>query len=487
MKKSVRILLVMVGLLLLLWSGGVLWFQWRYPPEKWDWSKIDTDDLAFPSAFLWGTATSAYQVEGGNTNSQWYMWEHERDEKGDPRILNGDTCGMACDSWHLYPLDIRLMKHLGLNAYRFSVEWSKIEPREGVFDEEVIRHYQKMCDSLLAAGIEPVVTLHHVTNPLWFERKGAWEKEENISDFLVFVEKIVRALGNRVRFYCTINEPAVYAMESYFSGAFPPGKKDPVLTALVLRNLLMAHVRTYRLIKSLPGGREKMVGIVKNITPVDPASRWSLADWLFSRLSDRAFNGVTLDFLRTGHYRFYMPGMASLRYDDPDAPGSLDFFGLNYYSHYVYRFSLDLEKAFEPVIPEGEVMTDMEYTIYPEGFYRALWQASTLGVPVIVTENGIADARDDRRDMFIRRHLYALSRAMKEGCDVCGYFYWSLMDNFEWAEGYSKKFGLYAMDPATRVRTLRPGARVYGEIVKRFSSASPTKGEKGKHVVINCD
>jgi beta-glucosidase len=363
-----------------------------------------------------------------------------------------------------------LIKALGLNAYRFSVEWSKIEPREGVFDTTVIRHYQDMCDSLRANGIEPVVTLHHVTNPIWFEKKGAFEKEENLPLFTDFVRHIVLALGDRVNIYCTINEPAVYAMESYFTGAFPPGKQDPQMTALVLRNLLIAHVMSYQTIKQLPGGEKKRVGIVKNITLVDPYNPWLLTDWIFSSISDKAFNGVVLEFFRTGKYDFNMPGMARLKYEDPEAVKTLDFFGLNYYSHYTYHLTPDLESSFGNKVSPGEIMTDMEYTIYPEGFYRAIKRVAVLGVPVIVTENGIADHRDDRRELFIRRNLYALSRAIREGYDVRGYFYWSLLDNFEWNEGYEMKFGLYRTDFTTQERSLRPGARVYGEIVKRFSS-----------------
>ncbi len=486
MNKLFRSLVFLFLFLGFLWFGSVLWFQWRYPQLHWDWSSIDTDDLTFPPSFLWGTATSAYQVEGGDTNSQWYLWEHAKDRQGNPRILHGDTCGWACDEWNRYPEDVRLMKSLGLNAYRFSVEWSKIEPREGVFDREAILHYQQLCDTLLKAGIEPVVTLHHVTDPIWFAEKGGWEKEENIQDFVKFAIHIVRALGERVRIYCTINEPAVYAMESYFSGTFPPGKEDLRLTALVLRNLLIAHVQTYHAIKALPGGKEKYVGIVKNITLVDPWNKWSLPDWLFSRLSDQAFNGTTIDFFRTGRFRFWMPGMVFLNYEDTAAVHSLDFFGLNYYSHYLYHFSFDPKKAFKPKIPENEIMTDMEYSVYPEGFYRAVRRVAVLGVPVMVTENGIADARDDRREMFIRRHLFALSKAIREGYDVCGYFYWSLLDNFEWAEGYSKKFGLYAMDPVTLERTMRNGARVYGEIVRRFNPIAARPPSTGR-VIVDCE
>ncbi len=232
---------------LFLCFGGVAWFWLRTPQTHWDWTKIDTDNLFSP-------ASSAYQVEGYNTNSQWYLWEHAKDPAGTPRIKNGDTCGIACDEWNRYPEDIRLMEALGMNAYRFLVEWSKIEPQERIFDRVAVQHSRDFCDSLWAHHIVPVVTLHHVTNPIWFEKKGAFEKEENIEDFVRFVQYIVTALGERARIYCSINEPAIYAMESYFSGTFPPGQQNPQLTAVVLRKLLIAHVKSYQAIKQLPGG-----------------------------------------------------------------------------------------------------------------------------------------------------------------------------------------------------------------------------------------
>lgn len=465
--KIRTIALTLLGFIVIAWVVSCIIFQTSRPQTKWDWKTINTENLNFPKDFLWGTATAAHQVEGYNTNNQWYLWESTVDAAGKPMIAGGQLSGMACDHWRRYSQDIGLMKELGVNSYRFSVEWSRIEPKEGVFDTLAIKHYQDVCDSLLANGIVPMVTLHHFTNPIWFERKGAFEKKENIGDFIRFTEVVYLALKDRVKLWCTINEPAVYVVEGYFQGANPPGKKDTRLAAVVLRNILEAHVQAYWKIKSLPGGDQALVGLVKNMTQADPYSKWNLGDWIFSNLIEGVFNGTTLNFLKTGKYRFVMPTMAKLIDENPKAKGSLDFIGLNYYSHYNYKFSFNLDKAFQARLLDGEVKTDMDYAMYPEGFYRAIKTVSQLGVPIYVTENGIADAKDDRRELFISQYLYAVSKAISEGYDIRGYYYWSLMDNFEWSLGYDMKFGLYSVDRATQHRTLRNGSKRFQEIIRQ--------------------
>ncbi len=467
MKPKLRLILLSVAAILLLaWFVPCIIFQNSRPQLKWDWSKIDMEKMSFPKDFLWGVATAAHQVEGYHTNNQWYLWESTVDATGNPMIARGQLSGMACDHWRRYPQDIRLMQDLGVKSYRFSVEWSRIEPQEGVFDTLAIRHYQDVCDSLIMAGMVPMVTLHHFTNPIWFEKKGAFEKKENITDFVRFTEVVFSALKDRVNLWCTINEPAVYVVGGYFQGDMPPGKKDPKLAAVVLRNILEAHVQAYWKIKGLPGGQQAKVGVVKNLTQSDPYRKWNLGDWVFSNLLDGVFNGTTLNFLKTGEYRFNMPGMARLSEDNPKAIGSMDFIGLNYYSHYNFKFSFNLDKAFKARLLPDEVKTDMDYASYPEGFYRAIKTVSQFGVPVYITENGIADQKDDRRAQFINRYLYVVSKAISEGDDIRGYYYWTLMDNFEWSLGYDMKFGLYANDRVIQWRTLRKGAKMYQDIIR---------------------
>jgi len=464
--KTSKLLLSILAFLLLVWFVPCIIFNISGPQLKWNWSKIDTRKMSFPKDFIWGVATAAHQVEGYNTSNQWYLWESTVDANGNPMIARRQLSGMACDHWRKYPQDIGLMKELGVKSYRFSVEWSRIEPAEGIFDTLAIRHYRDVCDSLIASGLIPMVTLHHFTNPIWFEKKGAFEKMENVADFVRFTEVVYLALNDRVKWWCTINEPAVYVVGGYFQGNMPPGKKDPQLAAVVLRNILEAHVQAYWKIKSLPGGNEVKVGLVKNMTQMDPYRKWHLGDWVFANLIDGVFNGTTLNFLKTGKYRFNMPTMAKLTGENPKAKGSMDFIGLNYYSHYNYKFSFNLDKAFQAKLLPGEVKTDMDYASYPEGFYRAIKTVAQFDVPIIITENGVADATDDRRALFISQYLYAVSKAISEGYDIRGYYYWSLMDNFEWSLGYDMKFGLYSVDWPTQTRTLREGAKRYREIIR---------------------
>ncbi len=462
-KKTV---LIIVVVLLALYSGGYYFLNLRDPLVKWDWRKIDTSQKHFPKNFTWGVATSAHQVEGDHQDSNSFgWWEKQTKKNGEPTILNGDKSGLACDDWNRYPEDIQMMKDLHVNGYRFSVSWSKIMPEKGVVDTTALIHYQNLCDSLLANGITPMVTLHHFTEPLWFYRMGGFEKEENIRYFVDFSKIVFKALKSRVHQWCTINEPGVYMFSSYFDGSFPPGVSDPKRAAQVLENLIKAHVQVYQAIKSLPGGDSAQIGIVKNLTQMDAYRRWNLLDQFIKYMADANYNEVILKTFKTGKYSFNMPGMVHLSATISDAPHTLDFVGLNYYSHYAFKFTGDLDKSLQPLPYPGETMTDMDYGMYPEGIYRAIRRISKLGVPIIITENGIADAKDNRRAKFIDTYLYAVSKAIEDGYDVRGYYYWSLMDNFEWNLGYSEKFGLYAVDFKTQQRTLREGAKKYIEII----------------------
>ena len=466
MERMRKILFAVLGLLFFFPLVLVLYWHWQYPEPHWDWSASNTNEVKFPREFLWGVASAAHQVEGDCHNNNWSAWENARDTQGRPRIKNAQVAGKACEHWTRFREDIRLMQELGVKAYRFSMEWSKIEPSEGVIDSSALRHYHEVCAALLVAGIKPVVTLHHFTHPLWFEARGAFEREENIAAFVRFSELLFREFHEQVEVWCTLNEPEVFAAQGYFLGVFPPGKQDPRLTAEVLKNLLLAHVQVYERLKQLPGGAQAKIGLVKNIMQFEPSRRWHPLDWLLAHKLNALFTESILDFFQDGDFDFSMPGLASLHYRDERATHALDFIGLNYYSHLHVKFNWSTQEFFKFTFPDDAVMTDMPYTIYPEGFYRALQAVQQLGVPIYVTENGIADARDDRRALFITRYLYALQRAMQEGADVRGYFYWSLTDNFEWAEGYDMKFGLYEVDFNTQERKLREGAKAFVQAVK---------------------
>ena len=463
-KKIFKILVLLLGTV---WVGSIIYLNDKYPDVEWDWENINTKDMYFPKNFIWGTATAAHQVEGFNTNNNWYRWEHSFDQNGKSRIHNSDKSGDAADHWNLYKQDINLMKNIGVNAYRFSVEWSKIMPTINKIDQDAIDHYREVCIALIDSGLVPVVTLHHFTHPLWFEDLGGFEKEENIKYFLEFSELIFNELSDIVKYWCTINEPAVYVSQGYFNGVFPPGKKDPLLAGEVMKNLLYAHTEVYHLLKSLKNGDQSQIGLVKNITQFDPLRRWHVLDWYFSKILNDIFTNSTIDLLLNGEFRFYLPGMADLSYTNTKAIKALDFIGLNYYSRWHVKGHLNPNEPFTFEKRKQDIQTDMPYSIYPEGFYKALNTISKLEMPVIVTENGIADDKDDRRKLFINRYLYALFQAMQDGLIVNGYFYWSLMDNFEWAEGYSMKFGLYEVDFSSQDRNLRDGSQAYKEIINR--------------------
>ena len=460
-------LLTITSLLLVAWIIPVIYYSISEPEIEWDWSTIEQDEIYFPRNFAWGTATAAHQVEGNNTKNNWYQWELAVDENGNPRIHNGQRSGLAADHWNRYPEDIRLMKELGLSHYRFSVEWSRIEPELGEIDEQALNHYRKICQELITAGITPVVTLHHFSHPAWFEELGSFEKDVNIQYFIKFSEIVFNTLNDLVPIWCTINEPAVFVSQGYFNGVFPPGKKNPQLAGIVMQNLLNTHVRVYRHLKTLPGGDKVQIGLVKNIFQFDPVRRWHILDWFFSKILNNIFTNDPIHFLNSGKFSFYLPGMAKISIENSDAAGSLDFIGLNYYSRFHVKGQLNLQEPFIFETRQQDVQTDMPYSIYPEGFYRALHTISQLDRPVYVTENGIADDDDDQRAMFIRRYLYAMHRAIHDGLDIRGYFYWTLMDNFEWSEGYRMKFGLYDVDFTTQERTLREGSKTFQDMVKK--------------------
>jgi beta-glucosidase len=369
----------------------------------------------------------------------------------------------------LYKEDIALMKEIGLTSYRFSVEWSKIEPKRGELDREVLKHYHEMIDALIEANIEPMVTFHHFTHPIWFNEMGSWEKTDNIEFFVKFCDIVFREYQSKVKWWCTINEPTVYTGVGYIEGRFPPGVRNIQLASEVLKNLLEAHVRVYRVIKSLPGGSNARVGIVHNLTQFDPYNWWNPINRVVAKYFDNFMNESVLGFFKSGVFQISIPFAVNNRFVNEQAKGANDFFGLNYYSHY-YAVSPIVSNKPIDLCPakKGEMVTEFEYAIYAEGIYRALHRVKELGKPIIITENGAPDTKDVLRETWIKRYLYAVSRAIKEGVDVRGFYYWSLMDNFEWVESYNQCFGLakvdFANDPDLK-RVLRAGSQSYVKII----------------------
>jgi len=421
------------------------------------------DILAFPEGFLWGTATSSHQVEGNNTNNQWWAWEQQPG-----RIWHGDKSGLACDWWRNAEADFDRAAAMGQNSHRLSLEWSRIEPREGVFDEAALGRYRQMLSALRERGLEPMVTLHHFTNPLWLSDSGEWENRQTVRYFERYVKRVVEALGDLVNLWCTINEPAIYAVQGYLRGGFPPGKHSFVTTFRVLGNLLRGHAAAYRTIHRLQG--HARVGLVKSVRGFEPANPASPLDRLVTRLQDYLFNDITLLAPKDGRLRFPM-GWGLI----PHGPlvDSFDFIGLNYYTRGLVAFDIrqwrDLfgRNFFRPGAELSDAGQLGPYSeIYPEGLYLALHKVAALGKPIIVTENGLPDADDDQRPRFLLTHLAQVHRAIQEGLPVQGYYHWSLVDNFEWAEGWALRFGLIEMDPETQERRIRPSGELYAEICR---------------------
>ena len=442
----------------------IIFFNIRYKELRWNWSEIDINKISFPKSFIWGTATASHQVEG-NCENNWSEFEKGFKTDGSPNIKDNQISGLTCDHWNRYKEDIKLIKKLGVKHYRFSVEWSKIEPEMGEYNKEALEHYSNLIDDLLKNNIKPVITLHHFSHPIWFDKIGAFEKKENISYLVSFSKRVFDEYSDRVKCWCTINEPGVVAVQGYFTGMFPPGVQNGPKTAHVFKNLLESHVQIYHALKSHINGSKVKIGIVKNINQFDPWRRYHLFDWLFTIALNHIFNWSTIIFFKTGKLKFRIPGLMWLTHKNLDAKNSLDFFGLNYYSHNHIKFNLFKKDYSELKYYSRDIMTDMPYTIYAEGIYRAIKLVSCLKVPILITENGVADKDDNIRSEYITKYLYAVSKAIDDGYNVVGYYYWSLMDNFEWAFGYDMRFGLYHVDFNNQKRTLKKGSEKFVDIV----------------------
>jgi beta-glucosidase len=429
---------------------------------------------------LWGTAISEYQVSGSKIckHSNWSNWEQKRIHRNHPTILDNDWSLEACNFWDNYEYYIELLQELGCNSFRFSIEWTVIEPECGNFSQEALDHYIELCNALINAGIEPIVTLHHFTHPAWFENIGGFTKEKNIKYFVRFSKYVFHALQDRVRLWCTINEIGPFVFMGYIMGSFPPGVHNLHMAARVMRTMLKAHCRVYKALKKMSLNPETHIGLVHQYCTFEPhdtslLGKCNLLEQVPAYFMTYVFNSAILHFLRTG---VLFPHNPLLRLNIPDAPQCFDFIGLNLYSRIVLKSHLkqciktrDFSDIVKPMGRNGELMTDMPYPICPESLYNAIVDLSSLNVPIYITENGLADAQDNRRGLFITAYLKELARAIKDGYDVRGYFFWSLIDNFEWAEGYSKKFGLYRYNPLTGIGELKDGAKVYQALLRNMS------------------
>ena len=408
--------------------------------------------LQFPDGFLWGAATSSHQVEGDNHND-WSEWElknairlaqkSKSDFAHNPHWKNFQSeavspanyiSGIACNHYHRYEEDFDLAQSLSHTAHRFSIEWSRIEPEEGVFDKKEIEHYRDVIRAIKARGMTPFVTLWHWTLPVWLAEKGGFKNSQFPFYFQRYTEKIIEALGNEVVFWITLNEPGVVASHAYWKGTWPPQKKSFFACISTLRVLIKAHRQAYTTIKKI--SPHAQVGIATHQVAFEVAH-----PTLYNK------------FLRTIAHYFWNEWFLNkiIRHQD--------FIGLNFYNRNV------IDNGFYK--NPNKQQTDFGWEFSPESIHQALIELQPYNKPIYITENGIADASDILRQQFIPRTLAAVHSAIDDGVDIRGYLYWSLLDNFEWDKGFWPRFGLIAIDYATQKRTPRPSALAYAEVCKK--------------------
>lgn len=417
----------------------------------------------FPKNFYWGAATSAHQVEGNNHND-WTEWEkgnakykvkNAKFKKWPSHILNPPAggpnplqeknyiSGQASDHYNRFHEDFDIAKSLSLNAYRFSIEWSRIEPEEGEFNEQEIIHYKEVVKALQDRGIEPFITLWHVTLPRWFTRRGGWLHNEAEKTFLRFTKRIINEFKNDVSFWIIYNEPETFSRHGYFIGDRPPQEKNFIKSYRVLKELSQIYVKTYRLIKKL--APQLQVGFSEGLVYFEPYNKLP-HNVLMMKFIERWRNNPFLE-------RFI---------------NNSDFIGLQYYFHSRIRFNPFVSKwGFQ--FNENKNVNDLRWEIYPEGIYQILKDLKRYNKPIYITENGLADAQDTKRAAFIKDHLKWVNLAIQEGVNVKGYFHWSLLDNFEWNEGFWPRFGLTEIDYKTMERRIRPSAHAYRKIIQELT------------------
>ena len=433
--------------------------------------------IQFPPKFLWGSATASYQIEGaahadGRGLSIWDTFSHTPG-----KVINGDTGDVACDHYHRYQEDVALMADLGLQAYRFSVAWPRIFPEgTGTINQAGLDFYSRLVDELLEHGITPNLTLYHWDLPQALQDQGGWENRAVIDAFVRYADVVSRHLGDRVPTWTTFNEPWVVAAVGYGFGAHAPGLTNPLAALQVGHHLLIAHGQA---VQALRANGVQQVGIVLNLAHVDPASD-SPEDAAAAQRWDGFQNRWLLDPLFKGGYP---ADLFTLLPPPQQEPGDqaiiatpIDYLGVNYYSRSVIEASDEGFFGSRQISVPGSPVTAMDWEIYPHGLFQLLTRLSReyTQLPLYITENGAAfddqvvdgQVHDEDRRAYLQGHFEAAQQAIAEGVNLRGYFVWSLLDNFEWAYGYSKRFGIIYVDYATQQRIPKDSALWYKQVIQ---------------------
>lgn len=411
----------------------------------------------FPKNFFWGGSTASHQVEGGTVN-QWSVWElahakelaqtaHQRlswlgnwkDIKKQAEDPENYISGKGVDHYRRYKEDFALAKGLNMNSFRFGVEWSRLEPEEGVWNEEEIAHYKKYIVEMRKAGLEPMFNIWHWTMPTWFTDMGAFKKKSNLFYFDRFLQKIAEELLDDVTYVITLNEPNVYASFGYGTGEWVPNETNWIAAARVYFNLVSGHKRAYKILKSHK--KTIQVGVATQLANIQAKRPHNYIDNLATKWMRYFWNWWFLKRIRNHQ----------------------DFVGINYYFTDYYKGLANRDNPHVPV-------SDLGWYMEPEGLYPLLVRTwARFKKPIFVTENGLADGSDEYRRWWIEETIVAMEKAISEGVDLRGYYHWSLLDNFEWKYGWWPKFGLIEVDRKTMKRTVRPSAKWFAKKIKDLS------------------
>jgi beta-glucosidase len=439
---------------------------------------MSTPAKTFPAGFLWGAATSAHQVEGGNRFNDWWRFEQR------PGVLaDGRGSGDACRHWERFDDDFALAAADGHGAHRLSLEWSRIEPRRGQVDGDAVAHYHAVFASLKRHRLVPVVTLHHFTNPLWIADGGGWESRATVDRFEEHVRFCAREFGGEVDWWCTVNEPDTYAFRGWSQGVWPPCVHDDSRALHVIAHQLEAHARAWHVLHAEDrtdadgDGAAARVGFAKHYVQLEPLRPWHPVDRAVAWFERRVFVEAVERAASDGVIDLWIPGARAVKRTLPELRGTMDFYGLNYYT----RWHVDSLARERHVAKPGAPVSDLGWEIWPDGLRQALVAAGRFGRPVLVTENGIADAHDALRPRALVGFADAMHAAIGAGVDVRGYLHWSLLDNFEWADGWTGRFGLYGVDPddPARARVRRRSAEVLARLARANAITADVRAAAG--------